>query len=268
MSWKIPDQGRRFKFERNTLRVVVAQVLFVEELTLNQETVEAFHGLLGAEFSKYKRQYHQELRLHLGGDPSPGQLRPEEPQVWHIFEHEGGERLVILHRGGLTLEERSYERLSVFRDLFVGVLGKLRSCREVPRGGRLGLRFINIIDKDEVERDLGEAPGSMRWGELIHAEFLRQPMGLIDVEEGDVFFNEISSTLVDKEGALTLRYGLLPREREGVAFRYDMDRYVESEFDMDEVPEKLYAFGISTASMFDCAVGPRLREWMKPTEGA
>lgn len=133
---------------------------------------------------------------------------------------------------------------------------------------RLGLRYINLIDRDVISRGLGRA---VEWTTVIAEPFLRMPAGLADLSD-TAFGSEVSSSM--DLGAMTLRYGLqppvspggAPRPGKPLKFRCDTDRYLTGAFRVEEALDKLRVFSSDCYSVFTEVMGQDLREWMMRDE--
>jgi len=126
---------------------------------------------------------------------------------------------------------------------------------------RLGFRYINVIDRERVGRDLERDVGE---DELIQPEFLKVPNDLASLDNTR-FSGEISSSM-DK-GSMTVRYGLLPTPgAEQPHFRLDVDRYCQGSFETGATLQLLEDFASDIYSIFRSVAGDGLLEWMRVLE--
>ena len=122
---------------------------------------------------------------------------------------------------------------------------------------RLGLRYVDVVDKERIEADLGRRT---TWQDLISDRFLSVPTGLANLED-TLFACEVVSAM-PAGGALTVRHGLVREGDQTVKYRLDADRYVESGIDPTRIVEQLGSFADDLFAVFVAAMGPDLREWM------
>lgn len=126
---------------------------------------------------------------------------------------------------------------------------------------RLGVRYINEMDRNTISSDLGEP---VEWNELVSNEYLRMPHGIADTANTN-FMTEVRSNLADREGEMTLRYGLVQNQT-GASdhFRFDLDRYinVEAGIDTKETIEYINKFTQDIYSLFNTVIGAKLKNWM------
>lgn len=139
------------------------------------------------------------------------------------------------------------------RDSFQAVYGIVATTR-------LGLRYVDIIDRKRISDDLGRA---VAWEGLVKESFLRVPTGLATPDDTH-FVSEVTSPM--EEGLQTVRFGLV-RDEDGLSrFRLDVDRYIEGMVPDAEILERLHPFTDDIFSLFVAAAGPDLAEWMKGGE--
>jgi uncharacterized protein (TIGR04255 family) len=255
MTWSFPKMEHA-RFERNPLVAVVVQLRFHPILKIADRV------------SDFQEKIRPAFPVFLEGTSELVSFKP--PDIVNVrkerqfsFQKEDGACSILLGVGALSLENRRHTGHAAFLKEVKLAVDALNEVYKPIKPNRLGLRYINLIDKEHISRDLGR---DVAWEELITEEFLRMPAELADLDS-TLFANEISSRV--NGGSLTLRYGLLPRdERGGVHFRFDADRYCEDLFDVTTVMDKLFSFVADVYSPFAMMAGPTLRQWMKPLEGA
>lgn len=148
-------------------------------------------------------------RFPLLGQPPIGEIRLEvtagAPQA--SFARPGGLRrmdrrrryAVVVTPTAATIETSEYSRFEEFRALIEEVLGYLAEAVELPATERVGIRYIDEIDPDEL-------PQPAEWSDLIASDLLRitnffghQP---VETNTAAVFVPETDQQLV-------LRYGIV-----------------------------------------------------------
>src|SRR5262249_37732551 len=155
----------------------------------------------------------------------------------HIFKNHDGSTVISLGSTALGLQETEHKRReNFFPHISLAIKAVLSVFDEVmPR--RLGLRYINEIDRDAISKELGrEVPL-----EQIINPSLHKPLAELADMQGTHFASEIRSA-VDDLGMLTLRYGVTP-SGEKSTYRIDLDRYLEGEMRIDAILDLLQRFG-------------------------
>jgi uncharacterized protein (TIGR04255 family) len=128
---------------------------------------------------------------------------------------------------------------------------------------RLGLRYVDVIDRDQIAHELGR---STSWDRLLSPRFSAVPGGVADFEE-TLFACEVASSAAGG-GAQTARYGLVKDVDGRAKFRLDVDRYQEGSFELNAAVSRLNTFADDIFAFFIAAAGPDLLEWMSEGKGA
>jgi uncharacterized protein (TIGR04255 family) len=147
-------------------------------------------------------------RFPLLGPPPIGEMRFEVAGgAPRAFAGEGGLRrmdrrrryAVVVTPTAATIETSEYSRFEEFRAVIEEVLGYLAETVELPATERVGIRYIDEIDPDEL-------PQPVDWSDLIASELLcvtkffgHQP---VETNTAAVFVPETDQQLV-------LRYGVV-----------------------------------------------------------
>jgi hypothetical protein len=122
---------------------------------------------------------------------------------------------------------------------------------------RLGLRYVNVIDRERISGNLGR---STSWAELVAPPFGTVPSGAADLD-GTLFACEVASPIAGG-GAQSVRYGLIKDTEGPPKFRLDVDRYREGPMEPGNIVASLNAFADDIFAVFMAAAGPDLLAWM------
>lgn len=248
MSWSVPRQDHRV-FVRNPLVAVVVELRFFPILKI-PESVPDFQEEVRGVFPAFQEVTRQFVNL---GPIGPVEVRSE--RLFNLHKPDQSATLT-LSTASLTLESRRHDERKTFiaeAKLGVDALRKLYG-HLVPT--RLGLRYVNVIDKERIEADLGRAT---TWPSLIAAPFLAVPTGLADLKN-TVFACEVGSSMA--VGGQTVRYALVPDGDGRLKYRLDADRYIENAVDPSQIVELLGTFADDLFAVFVAAMGPDLSAWM------
>lgn len=253
MTWQLGSLGRKL-YERNCLENVVCQIRFRPILKV-EEKIADFQEVVRTKYPEYSVSAGRQINLFNGNIDVK-----EEKQF--LFKKAGKADTIALVRDFIAFETKSYERRSVFlEDVKLG-LQALAGTHKVVNPTRIGLRFVNAIDKEIISNDLGQP---VSWSDLISEDFLAVPKKLASIDDASTY-HEITSNIDD--GKLILRYGIirLPGD-ENPKFRFDVDRYTEGEIPFDQIVEKVSKFNEHALSLFSALVGAKLSEWLKEKKG-
>lgn len=249
MPWKV-DPYVHTTFARNPLVVVVAQIRFHPILKIGGY-VDDFQDQVRGRFPAFERTRAVALDIQ-----DFTRVHVEEEDTF-TFRREEDRATMVLARGGLTVEHQTYStRKRLQADLALG-WAALQPVR--PQTIRLGLRYVNVIRRSQIEADLRR---EVTWGDLVATDGFRA-FGSDRLDDDMYFTGEVSGP-VPQAGAMTLRYGKLPglHPPASAEFRVDVDRYLDG-YTADEEPEALCdRFANDAFSTFRRFAGQALDEWM------
>lgn len=252
MPWNLDQRPERWKFKRNPLVNVIVQLRYHPILSI-AKGIPAIQEELRKRFPKFEQVHTRSAQLQPMG---PIEIRDQEEFRFRTLDDS---TTVILADAALALENRTHvSRDPFFKDVRLAVKALMKVCDPV-NPVRLGIRYINQVDRTQISQDLGK---DVTWEELIDPEFLHVPHRLADLSD-TLFANEVRSSLAD--GGLTLRYGLVSAEEKGV-FKLDIDRYYTGSFDPAKTVTRLKGMVDDIFTVFNKAVGPELKVWMEPTK--
>ena len=257
MSWAVPPQPHKV-FVRNPLVAVVVELRFFPILKLvtadrerTPQIMADFQELVRGRFPAFHDVTRQLVNL---GPGAPVEVRNE--RLFNFVTQDESSTLT-LSSSSLALESRLHES----RDHFIGdanlaIDALTKTCGSVVPT-RLGLRYVDLIDKEQIEKDLGR---STTWRDLISERFLAIPTGLADLD-GTLFACEVGSSM-PSGGAQTVRYGLVEDGDKRTKYRLDVDRFVDGAVDPTKLVDLLKSFADDIFAVFIAAMGPDLKTWM------
>jgi uncharacterized protein (TIGR04255 family) len=253
MTWTLPSQPHRV-FERNPLVAVIVELRFFPILKVPTKVAD-YQDQVRTTYPAFQQAHRQMVNL----GPAPVEIRSEE---FFTFTKADESATLTLSTSSLSLESRRHEhRQQLLADVKVG-LDALATVFGPIATTRLGLRYVDVVDQEQIAKDLGR-PTS--WAKLISGPFVSVPAGMADLE-GTLFACEIASP-VSSGGGQTVRYGLIKDVDGRAKFRLDVDRYVEGTVAPTTVVNLLDSFADDIFAVFIAASGPDLVEWMPEKKG-
>ncbi|MEM9861235.1 MAG: TIGR04255 family protein [Myxococcota bacterium] len=248
MPWTLPTFPAK-TYSRNPLEAVVVQLRFDPILRVREHVVD-FQDGIRHRFPKYEEQVTQSFEI----TPFRGVRVRENLEFRFRTSDKAG--TALLSTEAVAVETRAHiERGALLEDFGV-VMHALRSAYSPINPLRLGLRYVNVLDREQISADLGEELG---WHDLVAGDFIRIPCGLANLD-GMAFGSELSGDLDD--GRLTLRYAMVSEKDSAPRFRIDLDRSVEGNVDLDRIQDTLMGFAGDIYSVFMSAAGDKLVRWM------
>lgn len=255
VAWNLPQYDDEV-FERNPLVSVICQLRFHPILKIG-ERVADFQDDVRAGFPGFAEATANMLNVQV----EAGGFEVKKEQQY-IFRKPDDSSTMTLTTNSLAIENhRHLDRAQLFSDVAMAASALALHYKPVSLT-RVGLRYINLLDREMIGRTLGR---DLAWDELVTPGFLRLPSDLAELDSM-LFFSEVRGP-VRQTGALTLRHGVM-KDGDGAArFRFDMDRYAEGNVEIDDVSSLLEEFGRDLFSLFKTAMGPALTEWMTASGG-
>jgi uncharacterized protein (TIGR04255 family) len=215
------------------------------------DRIADFQDAVRATFPAFQDVSRQVINLQ---PSSPIEVRNE--RIFNFAKADDSSTLSV-STSTLVVECRRHERREQFiADAKVGLDALVKVCAPVVPI-RLGLRYVDVIDKKAIEEDLGRATS---WPALISDRFLTVPTGLADLE-GTLFASEVASTMPGG-GGQTVRCGLVQDADRRPKFRLDVDRYLDQPGDPSRCVGLLGSFADDIFAVFVAAMGPDLKAWM------
>ena len=249
MPWRLQDCDHRV-YSRNPLTAVICQLQFNPILKV-LDRVADFQEIVRGEFPKYES--NEALNIVLGPSVTP----PRVATAREFAFRRDDKAAMTLSAQSLALESRDYRRRDEFFGWFGQGLDALHQVFGSLLGTRIGLRYVNEIDREQISTDLAQ---NVAWPDLVQDGFIPIPRSSVDLEQ-TLFANEITSQL--EPGAMTVRSGLFRNSDGQLRFRLDVDRYQSGDVQVQDVPTLLQNFADDIFSLFHAAAGPALLEWME-----
>lgn len=252
MIWQIPNKTYRV-YDRNPLDTVIAQVRYEPILRIGAgDGVPSFQDAVRKSFPAFSQKQIQSLEVTL-----PNQVQVQQDQVFQFTRKEDACKVELV-KDNVSISTRKHaSREQLVKDVQT-VTSALHNTYAPIVTSRTGVRYVNIVDREIISRDLGR---DVSWDRLVADEYLRIPAEVADLKS-TLFMNEITSPL--ESGSLTLRYGFpLPKDGQSEPqFRFDIDRYLDGEVDISEIPEIMRQFTDDIYGLFHTFPGIELVEWM------
>ena len=250
-----PDNGR-FLYGRSPLTQVVSQVRFPPVLKIDNSPVD-FQEQVRQLFPLYQRQMPvlpqnvpaevaQLLTAQLGGSS-------------HVFGDEAGLFQLVLSVDSLALTCTRYQRWEDFSSKLYVALKALFVSYTPAFLTRLGLRYINVIDKDHI--GLKELP----WSALINPSIL-----------GEVALPEFEGSVQDakrllrvrfEDGSFLFQHGLEGSEVGVNQHRYflDFDLYTDQRKQLTEGEAYIDDLHFRASRIFRWAITDELHSALDPS---
>ena len=261
MTWSFSDVDYKI-YQRNPLVSSDIEIKFHPIVRITQQAdVALFQDKIRQIFPLYNQHNVRGVTVDPQGNFSV------QDNVDHLFTDIQNKNSIILNQESLRVSSQDHQNRAQLIRQFTSGVDALQSVFGFVNPYRLGVRYVNIIGKDVIAKDLGEK--QLQWKDLISEEFMSIPKEIAVISNTNTM-TEIKSNLISAEGELGLRYGVTQNKDEVPEhFRFDIDRYIhlQNGIDIDKTDEYINIFTQDIYSLFNTVIGSKLKQWMEQDSG-
>ncbi|MCK4787768.1 MAG: TIGR04255 family protein [Desulfobacteraceae bacterium] len=249
-------------YKKNTIDRVICQLRFPPLLKIDSELPATFQERIRADFPDFHEREEpsikipQEIRQGLPAKV----VRYVMPVQTKNYEFSSENHTINLTRTFIALTSKEYRRRSEFREKLKGPLQALIELYEPAYFTRVGLRYIDIIDRKELGLE------NIDWSELLQPYVL----GLLSSDmRGSVESLEAKYEIRLDDGSSVARIvtGLVDVEdRAETNFMIDMDFYSTQKMTPTSAEEKLDYFHVEASKAFRWMITDELHNAMEPED--
>ena len=142
---KFPDQPRVI-YDQNPLVEVVCQLTFNRLLLLDERVPAVFQSNLGRNYPKTSTRDAFEFKITVGDE---NVSRPSMRTMYDFGTKDGFTKITICSEFIAVITSR-YEKWENYLHNISVALSALTSSYDVPEFTRIGLRYVNVIDRDKL----------------------------------------------------------------------------------------------------------------------
>ena len=254
-------------YQTNPLEEVMCQIRYPAILAISTTTPAQFQDAIRDKYPWYEGQTNP-LGIPTTGLPrevaeflSTMPLPPMGQQPEHHFSIESRERNISLTQEFITVSETHYVQWEDFVEEVRLAERVLRETYTPSFYNRVGLRYINVLDRDEL--GLIDTP----WSELLNSSFIGM-LGDTDLAD-EVKESQVESliTLPDVvQGRVFLKHGLEPNQQgDNQVYVIDADFHTDRRSEPDGIFKTLERFNAWGGYLFRWATSDKLRGALGPT---
>jgi len=152
----------RVVYDRAPLAEVVAQVRFPLLLAIDDRKPADFQDLIISDFPNLK--VLEGIQISLG--PNVGEAQPARQSRSYVFSNTKTGESVTLAANAVTFTTSAYQDWHTFSAHFFEILAHFVTCYKVRQWNRLGLRYRNVIDREELKIS------NRQWINLVNPKLL------------------------------------------------------------------------------------------------
>ena len=263
-----PDSPRVI-FGKAPLTQVVAQVLFPTILRIEQPPAD-FQERIRNDFPIYSNAFDISAQLGLPAG-MPLRLPTDLLQLFsgqigakvHRFSTAAGNITVTLTPESLAIAANQYSRWEEFLRLFCGPLGALIQLYVPPFFTRIGLRYINVIDREQIG-----LPPDTAWSRLIRKEVLGE-LALPSVERSlSSASNQTRLMLDQNRGEVLFQHGLSVKLQQNSppvkVYTLDFDFSRQGQVGINDAESSLAYYHTLAGRAFRWCLSPELYKQLEP----
>lgn len=252
MAWTLNQDNNYQVFARNPLVLSILQLRYHPILRISDGEIAEFQNRVREIFPLYALVKPQIVNIQ------PGQKDEVDvrEETHHHFIKEDHSAKLVLTNTFLNLENHNHTSYTDTISDLTNAIQALEELYSPIKTTRLGLRYINVINKRQISSDLGT---QVELGDLINKEFLSFPSNIADID--NTFYIDEIDAPCESSGRMSLRYGIVREDSDN--FRLDIDRYCESKIEIKQIRELIEIFALDIYSIFCIAANTRLKDWMK-----
>ncbi|MGE0490976.1 MAG: TIGR04255 family protein [Vulcanimicrobiota bacterium] len=261
--------SERVIYERNPLKEVICDLQFPAILEISSSNPVAFQKVVRKAYPLFSKG----TSVHQVNAP------PEiPPHVIQLFLSQVGEagpptftfktadenRAIVMSQSNLVLHEKDYKEWTEFKANFSDVEKTFRKVYEPPFYTRIGLRYVNVIDRDAL--DLGDSS----WSEILKTRLLGLLGGINGVEVTETKTEALLNLNVTsvKGAQAYVRHGLVREQSSGrPLYVLDIDLFTDERSKPTDVPKRLDVFSREAGNFFRHVTRGKLHEALGPRSG-
>lgn len=255
-----PD-SERVIYTKNPLREVVCQLNFPAILRIDSEPPYKFQEAVKEVFPLYNEAQTASVQLQFPTMEQPQNVFRGKNA--YKFISDDGKWTTTLTRDSLSLSSLNYRSWTDFQMMFDGPLEALFKEYSPSSMTRLGLRYINVIDR----KALGLTDES--WATLLAPQIAGE---LADPAIGSMIVNCANQlTLNADEGStqIVLNHGLIiDADPENAAYLIDSDFSTLKKTEVENVRTRLKDFNNNSGKLFRWCISEKLHEFLEPIASA
>ena len=256
-------ETERVIYTVNPLDQVICQLRFPPILRIEAETPAGFQDRIRKEFPQFqeKAEFAAILPPELVQILSQEIIQSLKPshKVYH-FASSDGSLVVSLASSFVSLTSSNYERWESFIENLQLVLDALKEEYSPAYFTRIGLRYRNLIQKQELGLQDAE------WPELLNENLIRELATPSLAEAIEDVAHRILMRVGTGQTKVHIQHGLAfnPDTKQFLGYGIDCDFFIEGETNVDSAIDQLDEFNHYNRRLFRWCISDRLHDAMEP----
>lgn len=260
-------ESDRVIYSKNPLKEVICQLVFPAMLRMDSETPYKFQEAIKTTYPNFAEEQAANIQFLMPQmravevESAAQNLSLQSKKVYK-FTSDDAQWTVTLTRDSLALSTREYRSWNDFQERFNGPLDALVAEYAPPYVTRLGLRYINIIDRAELELE------GVSWWDLLAPPIAGE---LADPNVGEMVVGCANQVTLSMEGNtnIVLNHGLATGNPPGkVVYLIDSDFSTTEKTEVINVRTRLKEFNNNSGKLFRWCISELLHQSLDPQPSA
>lgn len=255
---------KRVRYEKCPLIEVTYQLNFPTILSIEAEMPVRFQNAIRKDFPEYKMQTEQEgeITVNIKGEELSPIYKQRQAKKIHYFISEDGQWRISLSKNQLSISTLKYKQWEDLKEKFKTPLGAFIDIYDQSYFDRIGLRYIDAIDKEKLNLK------NIEWRELIQPHLL----GCLGLDEDSykIKSSVMNTEIVMEDVSVKISSGLGRINQEnnvaGEVFILDCDYFEAKKVEMSEIDKVSMKLHQKSTSFFRKSITKKLHEVMEPQE--
>lgn len=140
----------RVVFKRNPIKEIIGQISFPPNMEIQADLPVEFQKSISEDFPLFESQASDSMLIEIDKNPAESQIHHEGRMTTFNFLSEDRKWRVSLAASSLTLTGREYTDWETFFPRLEDAFKKFKDIYSIPLVSRFGLRYRNLINKEEL----------------------------------------------------------------------------------------------------------------------
>lgn len=255
-----PSERELYKHASVVLTRVACEVRFPRVLRLEAHAPAEFQEAINNRFPLYEKAMTVQVPEGVQVPPEFMQMLASQPgNIAHHFMTEDRKSTVAISPENLAFSTSVYARWEEFRAAMMQCIDALVEIYSVPFFLRVGLRYIDVIKREEI--GLTDRP----WAALINPDLLGK-FPFADFETNVTkAAHQIVLTMPDDAGLFALRHGFpSSTDKKNPSYALDFDFSRQPKTEITDAPRRLDQFNQLAGRAFRWCLTKELRDALGP----
>lgn len=252
----------RVIYRKNPLDQVVCQFQFPAILKIDKGVPDEFQEKIRGQFPNFSEKIGMNFSMNVD-DSIPKELidHVQKFNSNHEFISEDEVWKINLTRNFIALTCTDYTKWEDFKEMFMGPLGAFREIYSPQYFKRVGLRYIDVIQRSKLSLD------EVEWKDLLQPYILGFN-SIPDIASRVKSMSSRHEVLLSDEKSIVgiVTKFVKPLTREEICFMIDSDFFIDEHLSFEKAIEKIDFFNKQASRLIRWCITEKLHKAMEPED--